>query len=107
MLTLCESDILLGCRAEDWRSALDLAAESLVGAELTEPAYREGLLSRETQSSTYLGNGIAIPHGTPESRTHVLRTGVRVLQFPGGIEWHDGQRVHVLVTIAADRKSVV
>ncbi|CBV43582.1 phosphoenolpyruvate--protein phosphotransferase [Halomonas elongata] len=101
MLTLCESDILLGCRAEDWRSALDLAAESLVGAELTEPAYREGLLSRETQSSTYLGNGIAIPHGTPESRTHVLRTGVRVLQFPGGIEWHDGQRVHVLVTIAA------
>ncbi len=65
MLTLRESDILLGCRAEDWRSALDLAAESLAGAGLTEPAYREGLLSREMQSSTYLGNAIAIPHARP------------------------------------------
>ena len=55
----------------------------------------------EAQSSTFLGNAIAIPHGTPESRQHVKQTGVRVLQFPQGIEWHDGQQVHVLVTIAA------
>ena len=101
MLTLRESDIQLDCRADDWRAALDQAAACLVDAGLTTPDYREGLLSRETQSSTYLGNAIAIPHGTPESRAHVLNTGVRVLQFPEGVEWHDGQRVHVLVTIAA------
>ncbi|WP_148252968.1 phosphoenolpyruvate--protein phosphotransferase [Aidingimonas lacisalsi] len=101
MLTLDQDDIILDRHADDWRSALDLAAQSLSDAGLVTEAYREGLHDRESQSSTYLGNAIAIPHGTPESREHVKRTGVRVIQFPAGVEWHDGNRVHVLVTIAA------
>lgn len=101
MLTLHQDDVLLGCRAEDWRDALDQAAASLVEAGRATPEYRHGLHAREAQSSTYLGNAIAIPHGTPASRDQVLTTGVRVLQFPDGVEWHDGNRVHVLVTIAA------
>ncbi|UYG06884.1 phosphoenolpyruvate--protein phosphotransferase [Halomonas sp. M4R1S46] len=101
MLTLSQDDILLGCQAENWRAALDQAAESLHAAGLVAPAYRDGLYDREAQSSTFLGNAIAIPHGTAESRSHVRATGVRVLQFPAGLEWHDGNRVHVLVTIAA------
>lgn len=101
MLTLSQDDILLGCEAQDWHSALDSAAEALQQAGLTAAGYRDGLHAREAQSSTFLGNAIAIPHGTPESREHVKATGVRVLQFPRGIDWHDGNRVHVLVTIAA------
>ncbi|KXS36970.1 MAG: PTS system, fructose-specific IIA component [Halomonadaceae bacterium T82-2] len=101
MLTLQTDDVVLGCRAADWRDALDQAARSLVEAGRATPEYRDGLHERETQSSTYLGNAIAIPHGTPASRDQVLTTGVRVLQFPDGVEWHDGNRVHVLVTIAA------
>ncbi|MHA3025752.1 phosphoenolpyruvate--protein phosphotransferase [Chromohalobacter israelensis] len=101
MLTLTSDDVLLDRHADDWRDALDQAAEALVEAGRVAPGYRDGLHAREAQSSTYLGNGIAIPHGTPESREHVKTTGVRVLQFPHGIEWHDGQRVTLLVTIAA------
>ncbi|NYS79263.1 phosphoenolpyruvate--protein phosphotransferase [Halomonas glaciei] len=101
MLTLGPDDILLGRHADSWQTALDSAAEALVDAGLVEAEYRDGLHDREAQSSTFLGNAIAIPHGTPESRRHVKQTGVRVLQFPQGIEWHDGQQVHVLVTIAA------
>ncbi|MGM0986351.1 MAG: phosphoenolpyruvate--protein phosphotransferase [Pseudomonadota bacterium] len=101
MLTLRQDDILLDCRADDWEVALYQAADALHEAGLVERGYRDGLLDREAQSSTFLGNAIAIPHGTPESRQHVRRTGVRVLQFPDGVEWHDGNRVHVLVTIAA------
>ncbi|MBE0404014.1 phosphoenolpyruvate--protein phosphotransferase [Halomonas citrativorans] len=101
MLTLGPNDILLDRHANNWQAALDEAARVLADAGLVDPAYREGLHAREAQSSTYLGNAIAIPHGTPESRQHVKRTGVRVLQFPEGIEWHDGNRVYVLVTIAA------
>ena len=101
MLTLTQDDILLGCEAHDWRGALDLAAEALQEAGLVASGYRDGLHAREAQSSTFLGGAIAIPHGTPESREHVRATGVRVLQFPQGIDWHDGNRVHVLVTIAA------
>lgn len=101
MLTLRQDDILLDCRADDWRMALNHAADALHEAGMVEYRYRDGLLDREAQSSTFLGNAIAIPHGTPESRHHVRRTGVRVLQFPDGVEWHDGNRIHVLVTIAA------
>ena len=101
MLTLGPNDILLGRQADSWQAALDDAARVLADAGLVEPGYRDGLHAREAQSSTYLGNAIAIPHGTPESRQHVMHTGVRVLQFPEGVDWHDGQRVYVLVTIAA------
>ncbi|WP_249978134.1 phosphoenolpyruvate--protein phosphotransferase [Vreelandella olivaria] len=101
MLTLGPDDILLGCHAENWQAALDSAATALTEAGLVEAEYRTGLHAREAQSSTFLGNAIAIPHGTPESRHYVKRTGVRVLQFPQGIQWHDGNTVYVLVTIAA------
>ncbi|MDC0707827.1 phosphoenolpyruvate--protein phosphotransferase [Stigmatella sp. ncwal1] len=101
MLTLTRDDVRLGCRAADWREALAQAAQALTDAHRVSAEYREGLLAREAQSSTYLGNGIAIPHGTPESRRYVRSTGVRVLQFPEGLTWHDGHRVNLLVTIAA------
>ncbi|WP_218313505.1 phosphoenolpyruvate--protein phosphotransferase [Halomonas sp. 18071143] len=101
MLTLGPDDILLDRHAQDWQAALDSAAKALAEAGLVEAEYRDGLHAREAQSSTYLGNAIAIPHGTPESRHLVKRTGVRVLQFPQGVQWHDGNTVHVLVTIAA------
>ncbi|MCG6658094.1 phosphoenolpyruvate--protein phosphotransferase [Halomonas campisalis] len=101
MLTLHPDDVLLACRADDWRGALDAAAETLQRGGLVTAGYRDGLHTREAQSSTFLGNAIAIPHGTAESREHVKATGVRVLQFPEGVDWHDGNRVHVLVTIAA------
>ncbi|MBB3189470.1 phosphoenolpyruvate--protein phosphotransferase [Halomonas cerina] len=101
MLTLRPDDIRLDRHADDWQAALDQAAELLHQAGLVDPDYRDGLHAREAQSSTWLGNAIAIPHGTPESRRHVRATGVRVLQFPHGVTWHDGNRVHVLVTIAA------
>ncbi len=101
MLTLGPDDILLDRHADNWQAALDSAANALAEAGLVAAEYRDGLHAREAQSSTYLGNAIAIPHGTPESRQHVKRTGVRVLQFPEGVQWHDGNTVHVLVTIAA------
>ncbi|MGQ7247328.1 phosphoenolpyruvate--protein phosphotransferase [Halomonas sp. V046] len=101
MLTLSSQDIRLDCRAESWQDALAAAFEALKGDGLVDDGYRQGLHDREAQSSTWLGNGIAIPHGTPDSRDAVRQTGVRVLQFPQGVEWHDGNRVYVLVTIAA------
>ncbi|KFF49867.1 hypothetical protein GY26_05320, partial [Gammaproteobacteria bacterium MFB021] len=101
MLTLTPQDAALDCRADGWQDALDQAAASLHQAGLVEPAYRDALHARESQGSTYLGSGIAIPHGTPESRSQIHHTGVRLLQFPQGVEWHDGNRVYLLVTIAA------
>ncbi|MBW0148114.1 phosphoenolpyruvate--protein phosphotransferase [Marinobacter arenosus] len=101
MLTLTANDVRLGATAGDWQDALTQAGKDLETAGRTSPEYLAGMKAREQQSSTVLGNGIAIPHGTPESRDAVLETGIRILQFPDGITWHDGARVHVLVAIAA------
>ena len=101
MLTLTANDVRLGAAATDWQDALQQAAQDLERAGRTSSDYLAGMMAREQQSSTVLGNGIAIPHGTPESRDAVLDTGIRILQFPDGVDWHDGARVHVLVAIAA------
>ncbi|WP_110716055.1 phosphoenolpyruvate--protein phosphotransferase [Salinicola acroporae] len=101
MLTLQPQDAALDCHADSWQEALDQAAASLHEAGLVEAGYRDALHAREAQGSTFLGSGIAIPHGTPESRGQIHRTGVRLLQFPAGVTWHDGSRVFLLVAIAA------
>ncbi|OLO02841.1 phosphoenolpyruvate--protein phosphotransferase [Salinicola socius] len=101
MLTLQPQDAALNCQADSWQNALDQAAASLHDAGLVEASYRDALHAREAQGSTFLGSGIAIPHGTPESRDQIHRTGVRLLQFPDGVTWHDGNRVFLLVAIAA------
>ena len=101
MLKLNQKDIYLAQQAPDWRAALHLAADILVASGCVTQGYRQALLAREAQSSTYVGQGIAIPHGTPEHRDAILATGVRVVQFPQGVQWHDGERVYLLVAMAA------
>ena len=63
--------------------------------------YVDGMFEREKQISTYLENGIAIPHGTPEKKEAVLKTGVQVIFYPKGIDWDNGNRVRLVVGIAA------
>lgn len=63
--------------------------------------YINGMLAREQQTSTFLGNGIAIPHGTTDTRDQVLKTGVQVYQFPQGVTWGEGQTAYVAIGIAA------
>lgn len=58
-------------------------------------------MERETQTSTFLGNGIATPHGTTATRHLVQNTGVQVFQYPQGIDWGEGQTAYVVIGIAA------
>ena len=68
---------------------------------LVTPEYITGLINREQQSATYLGQGIAIPHGTPQSREFILETGIRLAHFPEGIIWDGENRIYLAVVIAA------
>ncbi|HBP5361451.1 MULTISPECIES: phosphoenolpyruvate--protein phosphotransferase [Pseudomonas aeruginosa group] len=101
MLELDTRQIRMRQRAADKAEALRLLGEALVADGLAAPGYAEGLKAREAQGSTYLGQGIAIPHGTPDTRELVFSTGVRLLQFPEGVDWGDGQRVYLAIGIAA------
>lgn len=101
MLELTEEQISMGQTAVDKSAALHLLADKLVADGLVAEGYLAGLKAREAQGSTFLGQGIAIPHGTPETRDQVFATGVRLLQFPDGVDWGDGQIVYLAIGIAA------
>jgi phosphocarrier protein FPr len=59
------------------------------------------MLGREKVANTYLGAGIAIPHGMLKDREMIARTGIAVVQVPGGVEWNPGETVRLVVGIAA------
>ncbi|MCK8924641.1 fused PTS fructose transporter subunit IIA/HPr protein [Haemophilus influenzae] len=101
MLELSESNIHLNANAIDKQQAIEMAASALVQADNVENGYLQGMLARELQTSTFLGNGIAIPHGTLDIRSMVKKTGVQVFQFPQGIEWGEGNIAYVVIGIAA------
>ncbi|HGM5418926.1 TPA: fused PTS fructose transporter subunit IIA/HPr protein [Serratia liquefaciens] len=101
MFQLSQQDIHLGATASNKQEAIRQVAAALTEAGCVSAPYVDGMLQRELQTSTYLGNGIAIPHGTTDTRDLVLNTGVQVFQFPQGIEWGEGQTAYVVIGIAA------
>lgn len=101
MLTLQQQDVRLGAKATDKQDAIRQVAASLTEAGLVAAGYVDGMLRREAQTATYLGSGIAIPHGTTDTRDQVRQTGVKVLHFADGVEWAEGQKAYVVIGIAA------
>ncbi|MGD8162144.1 fused PTS fructose transporter subunit IIA/HPr protein [Pantoea sp. FN0307] len=90
-----------GQTASNKEEAIRQVAAALTAAGNVGEGYVNGMLAREQQTSTYLGNGIAIPHGTTDTRDLVQQTGVQVFQFPQGIVWGDDQTAYVVIGIAA------
>lgn len=92
--------VRLGLTAVDKWDAVRQAGDLLVELGAVEPGYAPAMLERERSVSTYIGEGVAIPHGTDAARALVLRTTLAVLQFPNGVDW-DGNDTRVCVAIAA------
>ena len=81
--------------------AIRAAGELLVNAGYVLPGYVDSMLEREKTMSTYVGNGVSIPHGEFKQLGLVNRTGISVLQVPGGVEWLPGEIAYLIVGIAA------
>ncbi|AXB44405.1 PTS sugar transporter subunit IIA [Amycolatopsis albispora] len=94
------SGIRLGASAADRDDAIRQVGAVLVEIGAVDPAYVDGMLEREESVSTFVGEAVAIPHGTNAAREHVRRTALAVVQFPGGVDW-GGQEVKLCVGIAA------
>ena len=117
MLQLTQDDIYLNQQADNKQEAIKKIAHALTEKKYVEEGYVNGMLERESQAATYLGSGIAIPHGTTTTRHLVKKTGVQVFCFPEGVAWgDDGEKAYIAIGIAAssdehlkllDRKSVV
>jgi mannitol PTS system EIIA component len=85
--------------AVDRLVAVHRCADVLEEIGAVERGYRAAMLERERLMSTWLGEGVAIPHGVDGSRALVRRDSLAVLRFPAGVPW-DGGRVVVCVAIA-------
>ena len=86
---LAAKNIHLGLKANNKQEAIQFAGEQLVKLGYAEPAYIEGMFAREELVSTYLGESIAVPHGTIEAKESVIKTGIVVCQYPEGILFGD------------------
>lgn len=99
------SDVLTPglCRADGtattYEDAIREAGALLVAAGAVTPAYVEGMLARERTMTTYMGNGLAIPHGTLESTGEIHRSAVAVVRYARPLDWK-GSPVRVVVGIA-------
>ncbi|MDR2249263.1 phosphoenolpyruvate--protein phosphotransferase [Acinetobacter sp.] len=101
MLALEPQHIHMNQHAVDKTHALKCLVDILEKDDLVTPEYITGLINREQQSATYLGQGIAIPHGTPQSRAYILKTGIRLAHFPEGVIWDGENKIYLAVVIAA------
>jgi len=101
MAILSVDRIRLGATAVNKADAIRQAGELLVSSGCVQAGYVSGMLAREETMSTYLGNGVSIPHGQFDNRADILQTGISVLQIPAGVEWEDGEKAYLVIGIAA------
>ena len=101
MSILSKERISLQASATDKADAIRKAGELLVKSGCVLPEYVDGMLKREESMSTSLGNGVAIPHGVYENRDHIVKTGISVLQLTDGVDWEEGDKVYMVIGIAA------
>lgn len=92
-------NIFLNVSASDQNDAIEKAGQVLVDSGAVTPNYIEAMKDRENVVSTFMGNALAIPHGTEEAKGIVIRSGLSLLQIPEGVDWN-GEEVKVVVGIA-------
>ena len=91
--------ILTGLAAEPMEDAVRRAGHLLEAAGCVKEGYAEAMLERERITSTYMGAGLALPHGTAAAKDSVLRSGICVLQYPEGIDYA-GETAYLIIGIA-------
>ncbi|HLS93663.1 MAG TPA: PTS mannitol transporter subunit IICBA [Microbacterium sp.] len=80
--------------------ALAEAAGILEGAGAVTGDYLQAMKDREATVSTFMGNGLAIPHGTDAAKDAVLGSALSVVRYDGGVDWGDGDTATFVVGIA-------
>jgi PTS system mannitol-specific IIC component len=97
--TLQKQNIKLGLPSVSKEEAIRMAGQILYEEGYVESEYIDAMVQRDSELSTYIGNGTAIPHGVSEAKKNIKRTGISVLQFPEGVDFA-GNPVYLVVGIA-------
>jgi PTS system mannitol-specific IIC component len=96
---LSASSVVLGGTAKDRDAAIEEAGRLLLDADAVEPSYVVSMHEREKSVSTYMGNGLAIPHGTNEAKGAIRRTAISFVRYDSPVDWN-GKPAEFVVGIA-------
>ncbi|WP_072312772.1 PTS sugar transporter subunit IIA [Agrococcus sp. Marseille-P2731] len=99
MAVLTLEQITTTPKASTKDEAIQEAADMLVAAGAVTPEYADAMREREQSVSTYMGNLLAIPHGTNESKDSILDSALSVARYETPIDW-DGNPVKFVIGIA-------
>lgn len=97
---LTPETIELGASLGSQKEAIQRAGALLVENGNVDERYVDSMFEREKSVSTYMGNAVAIPHGTNESKQWVTRSGLSVITVPDGVEYGDGEVAKLVIGIA-------
>ncbi len=100
---LAADSIVLHGTATTRQGAITEAGQLLVTAGAVDPSYVDAMHEREKSVSTYMGNGLAIPHGTNDAKDAIRRTGISFVRYPEPIDWN-GKPAEFVVGIAGAGK---
>ncbi|MCO0862379.1 PTS sugar transporter subunit IIA [Staphylococcus pasteuri] len=92
-------NIFINVSVASQNDAIEKAGQALVDSGAVTENYIQAMKDREDVVSTFMGNGLAIPHGTEEAKGNVIQSGLGLLQIPEGVDWN-GEEVKVVVGIA-------
>ncbi|MFH0717065.1 PTS sugar transporter subunit IIA [Staphylococcus delphini] len=96
---LRDENILLNQSISTQEEAIEKAGQLLVDSGVVKAGYVQAMKDREQIVSTFMGNALAIPHGTDEAKNEVIASGLSLLQVPEGLDWN-GEEVKVVIGIA-------
>jgi PTS system mannitol-specific IIA component len=82
--------------------AILFAGRVLIDHGHVEEGYAAKMLEREALATTYIGNRIAIPHGTKDALGLVKSAGVSIIQVPEGVDFGEGNRAYLVIGLAAN-----
>lgn len=96
---LLEENIFMNQEFATKEEAIRFAGEALVKAGYVEESYVDAMIDREGITSTYMGNNVAIPHGTEDAKKAVIKSGFTVVQVPNGVDFN-GEKAKMIFGIA-------
>ena len=96
---LLRENIRVNCKADTQEQVIRQVGQMLVDSGYVKQSYVDGMVEREKTFSTFMGNGLALPHGVEAAKKEIKSSGIAVLTFPEGTDW-DGNKVNVVIGIA-------
>ncbi|SFJ53588.1 PTS sugar transporter subunit IIA [Thermoflavimicrobium dichotomicum] len=101
MSILSKEKILMNQKVNTKNEAIELAGKLLVAGNHVTEEYIDKMFEREEDLTTYIGNGVAIPHGTQEAKKWIRSTGISIVQIPDGVDFGNGNTAYLVIGIAA------